>query len=39
MLLVYLVPQALVLAIPIGVTLGILVGLRGRVISTHCLPS
>jgi hypothetical protein len=35
MLLVYLVPQALVVAIPIGLTLGILVGLRGRVISTR----
>lgn len=33
MLLVYLIPQALVLAVPIGVTLGILLGLRGRLVS------
>ena len=32
-LLVYLIPQALVLAVPIGVTLGILLGLRGRIVS------
>jgi Lipopolysaccharide export system permease LptF/LptG len=32
-LLVYLIPQALVLAVPIGVTVGILLGLRGRLVS------
>ncbi|HEY3043884.1 MAG TPA: LptF/LptG family permease [Vicinamibacterales bacterium] len=32
-LLVYLIPQALVLAVPIGATLGILLGLRGRIVS------
>ena len=30
---VYLVPQAIVLAVPIGFTLGILLGLRGRTLS------
>jgi hypothetical protein len=32
-LLVYLAPSALVLAVPIGITFGLLLGLRGRVVS------
>jgi hypothetical protein len=32
-LLIYLMPQALVLAVPVGITVGILLGLRGRIVS------
>ena len=32
-LLVYLIPQALVVAVPLGITFGILLGFRGRIVS------
>jgi len=36
-LLVYLVPQALVLAVPVGMTVGVLLGFRGRIVSRQSI--